>query len=316
MKKLSREFRIGFFGVLMLALLYWGINFIKGTDLFSGSHRYYAVYDNVSGLQNSASVVVQGYKVGTVANMTFDPRRSDKVLIELVIKSKYRIPVDSEARIFSDGIMGGKAIEVKLGREGQFLSAGDTILSTKDKDLLEMAGSELEFFKQRISSVTGSLTSTLDMFTKILVDNQESISATLANTASATAGLNRVISSNEAALQKTINDLNDFSASLSGKSGQIDNILNNVESLTDSLDAANIKTLLTDLSTTVSLLNNTISSIDNGEGSIGMLLNDDRLYKELVMSSRNLSLLLEDIKNHPSRYINISVFGGGRNRDY
>lgn len=311
--KLSREFKIGFFGILMLALLYWGINFIKGTDLFSGSRSYYAVYDNVSGLQKAGSVVVQGYKIGTVADMTLDPRRSDKVLIELLIKSKYRIPVDSEARIFSDGLMGGKAIEIRFGKEGTFLSPGDTIISTADKDLLEMAGSELEFFKQRISSVTGSLTSTLDMVTTILADNQRSISAMLANTAAATESLNGMIISNQGELQKTITNLSEFSATLNDRSAQLENILTDVEGLTSSLDSADVAGILADLSVTIGNLNTAISSINEGDGTLGLLLNDDRLYNELLRSSHDLSALLEDIKQNPRKYINLSfsLIGGG-----
>ena len=112
--KLSREFKIGFFGILMIAALYWGVNFLKGTDLFTSSVHYYAAYDQVNGLQPSAAVVIKGYKVGTISDISYDPQRSNNVVVEFAIKSKFKIPKDTKARIFSDGIMGGKSIELEL----------------------------------------------------------------------------------------------------------------------------------------------------------------------------------------------------------
>ena len=96
MKKLrfSREFKIGFFGVAMLALLYWGVNFLKSKDLFTSTRDYYAVYDQVNGLQPSASIVIKGFKVGTVSTMSYDPEQSQNVVVAFAIKAKYPIPKD------------------------------------------------------------------------------------------------------------------------------------------------------------------------------------------------------------------------------
>ena len=127
--KLSREFKIGFFGILMIAALYWGVNFLKGTDLFTSSVHYYAAYDQVNGLQPSAAVVIKGYKGGTISDISYDPQRANNVVVEFAIKSKFKIPKDTKARIFSDGIMGGKSIELELGRSDAYLHEGDTLFS-------------------------------------------------------------------------------------------------------------------------------------------------------------------------------------------
>ena len=97
--KLNREFKIGFFGIIMIAALYWGVNFLKGTDLFSSTVHYYAAYDQVTGLQPSASIVIKGFKVGSVSDIAYDPQRSKNVVVEFAVKSKYRIPRDTKARI-------------------------------------------------------------------------------------------------------------------------------------------------------------------------------------------------------------------------
>lgn len=315
MKKVSREFKIGFFGILMLALLYWGIKFIKGVDIFSNSYHYYAVYDNVGGLQKSSPIVIKGYKVGTVANMNFDPRKSNSIIMELAIRKKFRIPKDSEARILSNGLMGGRVMEIQLGNANEFLQEGDTIFSITSRDLLDVAGGELEFLKQQLVGVMSSITGTLDMFTLVLDENRESLSGVLANTANATAGISSIVYAEKKNLHEILSNLNTVTANLSEKSEQINNIVSNIEGFTDSLNNADIASLVSELSTTVGLLNNTISSIDNGKGSLGLLINDRQLYNELLQSSNNLSALLADIKKNPQKYVHFSIFGGGKNRE-
>ena len=105
------------------------------------------------GLLPSLAVVIKGYKVGTISDISYDPQRSNNVVVEFAIKSKFKIPKDTKARIFSDGIMSGKSIELELGRSDAYLHEGDTLFSEINKDFLEVAGSEFEFLKQRANDV-------------------------------------------------------------------------------------------------------------------------------------------------------------------
>lgn len=313
--KLSREFKIGFFGIAMIVLLYWGVNFLKGSDIFSSSTRYYAVYDQVNGLQPASPIVIKGYKVGSISGMSYDPSVSRNVVVEFSIKSKYRIPDNSKARIFSDGIMGGKAVEIELGDGKEFLHEGDTLYSEINKDFLEVAGSEFEFLKQRANALINEVMTTLQGINAVLVDNKGHLDATFSNVASITGNLNEVVAGEKHSMRQMISNLNDLTASLSAKSGQIDTIVGNVAQFSDSLRRMELPTLVDQMSVTVANLNATIEKINTGDGSAAMLLNDRQLYESLSASSANLSALLEDIRLHPKRYINISVFGGGRNRD-
>lgn len=313
-KKLSREFKIGFFGIAMAALLFWGINFIKGKDIFSSTNKYYAVYDQVNGLQASSPISIKGYKVGTISDISYNPRSSDNVIVEFSIKHKYKIPVNSKARIYSDGLLGGKAVEVQLGDSHEFLQKGDTLFSVTDKDFLEVAGSEFEFLKQKVNTVAVDVSNTLSTINSLLAENRGSIQTTLANTAMMSESLNDIISSEKGSLKQMVANMNALSSKLREKTGQIDNIINNVENFSDSLSQSQIPTTIAELSTTLRLLNQTIETINKGEGTVGKFINDKALYDELLSSSTNLSMLLEDLRTHPGRYLNISVFGR-KNKD-
>jgi len=312
--KLNREFKIGFFGIIMIAALYWGVNFLKGTDLFTSTVHYYAAYDQVNGLQPSASIVIKGFKVGAVSDIAYDPQRSKNVVVEFSVKSKYRIPKDTKARIFSDGIMGGKAVELELGTAPEFLQEGDTLFSEINKDFLEVAGSEFEFLKQRANELIGEVLVTLKSVNALLGENSASIHTSLDNIAAMTGDLRGVLSDQKGNLGETMANLNALSRSLEKSSGQIERIVSNTADFTDSLSKAQIPTAVAELNRAVSSLGDILSKIDAGEGTLGMLVADKALYDSLVASSANLSALLEDLRKHPSRYVNISVFGR-RDRD-
>lgn len=311
--KLSKELKIGIFGVATLAILVWGINFLKGADIFSYNHKYYAVYDHVNGLQASASVLIKGYKVGSITDITYDPNTSENVIIELSVRSKYRIPVDSRAKVFSDGIMGSKAVEILLGQSDRFLNPGDTLFSAKDRDFLEVAGNEFEYFKQKFGAVVGDISTTLELINTLLKDNSGNIEATLANMASATSNLNEILDSEKGSLKQTFANLGELSSTLNGKSEQIGNIIDNFESFSDSLSLAQLSSTICRLNEVITGLNRTVETINSNEGTVGRLINDQTLYQELLGASENLNTLLEDIKANPQKYVNISVFGRRNN---
>lgn len=121
---MRREVKIGIFAVLMIGALWAGIRFLKGFDIFSRNAVYYAAYDQVDGVQNASPILIRGVKVGAVTDISFDPSIGNEVVLQLTIQRKYRIPSNSEARIYSNSIMGAKAIEIALGDAGTYLQSG------------------------------------------------------------------------------------------------------------------------------------------------------------------------------------------------
>lgn len=308
---MKREVKIGIFAVLMIGALWAGIRFLKGFDLFSRNMVYYAVYDQVDGVQNASSVMIQGVKVGAVTDILFDPSTDHRVILQLTVKRQYRIPVDSEARIFSNSLMGSKAIGIELGTSDQFLEKGDTLRSVRGKDLMDMAGSELDFFKQKISQVTTDLNRTMNNLNTIMEQNTESIRGTMSHLNSISGNMDVLLATERENLQSAIANLTRFSEMLGENSPRIDSIVRNLNSVSDQIASAD---LIRNLDATLADLDAILVRVKSGEGTVGKLINDPALYESLNRSAENLASLLADLEAYPKRYVHFSLFGGGQKK--
>ncbi len=273
---MRREVKIGIFAVLMIGALWAGIRFLKGFDIFSRNAVYYAAYDQVDGVQNASPILIRGVKVGAVTDISFDPSIGNEVVLQLTIQRKYRIPSNSEARIYSNSIMGAKAIEIALGDAGTYLQSGDTLCSSRSKGLMDMAGSELEFFKQKMSQVVGDLSRTMDNLNLIMEQNAANIEGTMSHLNSITGSVNGMLLSQRANLESAVANLTRFSEAL-------DSTLMN--------------------------LNAILARVNAGEGTVGQLVSDPRLYESLNEATANLASLLANLQAHPARYVHFSLFG-------
>lgn len=307
--KITREVKIGFFAVVTLLALYWGFNFIKGSDMFGRNNTYYAVYDKVNGIQKASGIVIKGYKVGVVTDILFDPSKSDKIAIEMSIRSKFKLPEDSKARIFSDGLMGGKALEIELGTSGTFLRSGDTLRSETSAGLLETAGSEFETLKQKAGALVNDLSTTLANINSILTGNEAALATTMSNLAHISTTLNGVVQSQSGSMRNIISDMNTLSSTLKANAGKIGDIIGNVEEVTGNLSEADLASTVNNLSATLDEFNRTLAAANSGDGTLGRLVKDKSLYESLNQTAENLALLLEDLRENPNRYVHFSVFG-------
>lgn len=303
---MKREVKIGIFSVAMILLAWGGIRFLSGLDLFARNVEYVAVYDQVNGVQEASAVMMKGVKVGTVSAIELDPSISDQVAIHLLIKRAYRIPTDSEARIFSDGLMGGKAVEIVLGNEPTYLEKGDTIRSSRSRDLMDVAGSELDFFKQKFATIADDLSRTLNNLNSILESNAGHLNQTMNNLDQLSGDVAELMHNEKADLERAVAGLSQFATMLGESAPKVDSLLGGVNDLVATLDREQVAEKL---ASTISSLDEVLAEIEGGEGTIGRLMSDEQLYKNLTAASENLSLLLEDLKANPARYVHLSVFG-------
>lgn len=303
---MKREVKIGIFAVAMIGAAWAGIRFLKGFDIFSRNAEYYAAYDQINGVQNASPIMMKGVKIGSVTGLEFDPARSDKVVLRFTIKRDYRIPSDSEAKIFSNGLMGAKAIEITYGQSDTFLKGGDTLRSGRDRDLMDVAGSELDFFKQKISQVTSDLSRTLDNLNRLMEDNAGSIAGTLDHLNTLTGDMASVLDSEKNNLRAAIGSLSQFSEMLGANSGRVDSIIGNLNDVTAQLSEEQVARRIAEA---VGNLNSLLARIEHGDGTLGKLMSDPALYDSLDQASGNLAALLADVKQYPGRYVHFSLFG-------
>lgn len=303
---MKREVKIGIFAVLMIGCAWAGIRFLSGIDIFSRNIDYYAAYDQINGVQTASPIMIKGVKVGTVTKIGFDPERSDKVVLQFSIKRQYRIPTDSEAKIISNSIMGAKAIEIRLGDDKQFLERGDTLRSSRDRDLMDMAGSELDFFKQKVSQLTADLSRTLGNINDLIEANAASLTGTMAHLNGITGSVNGLLSAERDNLQTAMRNLTRFTEVLGGNAAQMDSIVSHVNSFASQLSDREFTENLTGA---VQRLNEILAKVEAGDGTVGSLVNDPALYHSLDEASANLALLLADLRANPKRYVHFSLFG-------
>jgi len=303
---MKREVKIGIFGVTMIIAAWAGIRFLKGFDIFSRNSVYYAAYDQINGVQAASPIMMKGVKIGTVTGISFDPQRSDNVVLQFTIKRQYHIPTDSEAKIYSNGLMGGKAIEINYGTARTYLQKGDTLRSVRERDLMDVAGSELDFFKQKVSQVTGDLSRTLTNLNHLMEANAQNISGTLSHLNAITGDMAGLLDAEKRNLKAAVDDLTEFSAMLGRNTPRVDSIVGNLNRITGELADAGFARRLTDA---VDEVNGLLAKVEAGEGTVGKLMNDPALYDSLTEASANLASLLANLEQYPGRYVHFSLFG-------
>lgn len=313
-KIFTKEVKIGIFTVIVLAGAYFGLNYLKSKRLFSNDNIIYAVFNQADGLEVGAPVIIKGFKIGTVEKINFDIR-SEQLLVKLLVNGEYPLPINSEAKIASTSLLGGKVLEVKLGNDVvQTLGNGDTIRTSTERNIMDVAGEEYGKLKEMASDIVTKLSQALDGMNKVLSDdNARALSATLANLSSISGNINEAVSSPTKGLKTTMENISVLSASLREAAPDLQRGLHNIALLSDTLSVKG-PVLISNAAASLDNLNQVIAKVNRGEGSAGKLINDEALYKNLNEAVANMSILLADLKANPKRYINVTVFGGG-NRD-
>ncbi len=306
---MRKEVKIGIFAVVAIFALYWGINFLKGRDLFNLNRTYYAYYDNVNGIQITSAVVVKGISIGSVTKIEFRPDMDNVVQVQLSVKSAYHIPANSVARIASTGIIGGKAIEIVLGDDGTYLKDGAVIRSENEKGLFGSESSDMDYMMEKLGSILSSLDGALKSIDAVLGENGGSLGNTLANIESVSATLDRTVGAKAGDLAVIIDDLKVFSDMLAENSAHIGGMMANLDEFSSSLAEVDMAATVGRLDAAADGINETVAALNSGDGSLGMLLNDAALYESLSQASANLATLLADMEANPKRYVHFSLFG-------
>lgn len=314
--KLTKEFKIGIVVTIALALLYWGINFLKGMDVFSNERVLYAVYDDVGGLERANPVKINGLTVGQVRNMHFSEDGQAKIVIEIVLKNKIPVPVNSIAKIISSDILGSKAVDIILGNNPEFIESGDTLYADIEVSIKEEVSRQLQPLKTKAENLMMSIDTVLTMLnglfsnanTRNITKSVEHMANSFENLESTTATIDTILKGQRNRLENIFGSIESITQNLQDNEDNLNNILANLSSFSDTLAQARVAETISNVNKTMAEVSGITKKINNGEGSLGMLVNDDSLYIELENSSRELNLLLEDIRMNPKKYVKFSVF--------
>jgi len=333
---MSREIKIGLLTIVTLAAAFVALNFIKGSNVFSKALTVYTKFDNVAGLDVSSPVYLNGLKVGAVQNIIMNPEKLTEMIVELRIEGDYKLPKSTQIIFRSDGPVAGNVLDlkfVKLCSGKDCAQTGDYLTNVKLGMLKSMiSDTEMDEVTEKIGTTAQDVIASVgnEESTAPIDVSARELETTLSNMTKLTEATNRMIRNSSKSIEATMSNLEKITGNMANQNQKISSMLSNMDKLSKELSALKLTTVtdsanstlaaaeksMSDVSTTLDEadktfkeLNSTLKKLNDGDGSLGKLMNDRELYDNMEETSRNLSLLLQDIRLNPKRYIKLSVFG-------
>lgn len=298
--KITREVKTAILVISGILLFVYLFNFLKGNDLFDSSRTYYTVYNNVEGLTPSTPVTINGLNVGKVLEIGFTEDGTGKLLVKLAVENEFEFSKNSEAQLYEAGLIGGKAIAIIPAFDNAENAVKGTYLKGSVKaGLTELVNKRLTPLQEKLEttivsadSLLTNLNSVFDTKTKAHLKNSiAELNSTITSFKTTSTSLNELVTSNQEKLNSTLNN--------------VEKISGNLTNITDSIAEADLAKTIKDLQLTITNFNKVLTSIENGEGSMGKLMKEEGLYNNLEGATKELEELLKDIKLHPKRYFRI-----------
>ncbi|SRX56160.1 MlaD family protein [Aequorivita sp. CIP111184] len=307
--RLSKEVKTGILAIGAILLLIFGYSFLKGTNLLDKNREFFVKYNNVEGLAQAAPVTINGLTVGKVQDITFANSKGG-LIVKFTVEKDFEFSKNSVVRIYSTGLIGGKSLGIFPEYDVKNIAkSGDTLRGDVEDGMLTAVSKALGPLEKKVNNTLATV-DTLLLNVNAIIDEKtrqnlkeaiENLNNTLNSFSGVSENLNHILANNTGKLDNTFTNL--------------DQTAGNLSKLTDSLAQLDTGKLVTDLQNVVDKMDKIVSGVDNGEGSIGKLLKDDKLYENLEGASRQLEQLLQDVKLNPKRYVHISVFGK-KNKEY
>ncbi len=301
-------------------MLVWGINFLKGRDIFRTEKVFIARYKNVGGLEASTIVQLNGLKIGYVREVYFAEDLSGDLIVKLAIFNKFPLPVGTTAEIASSDLLGSKIVKLGLGKSSKFYQNNDTIKTKIESDFMSQVTEQIAPIKAKAERLIVSLDSIVSGVSLMLNnDTRKSIeksllqiSKTMENLEHISSDLSIVVGEQKHNLSASIMNIKDLTENLNNDSKSLGGILNKFSSISDSINPSEVKSIFDHLNNSVTGLDAILKDVNNSKGTLGLLVKDSTLYTKLAESSNNLNQLLIDLKRNPHRYLKISAFDFGK----
>jgi len=315
--KISREIKIGVIGLATIALFFWGIFFLQGTEIFSRQIAFYAVYDHIDELMETNPVTVNGVVIGQVSRIMFHPDGSGRVVVRCMIEQQIDIPSNSIARLAAAGLIGDHEIQIILGTSLETMASGDTLQTEISASLAQEVSEQLMPLRLQAEQLFGQVQAVVDVIKSILyedtrqnlVNSVESLANTLSNLESTTHYFDSTLAGQVNRLSVIFANVESITTNLQQNNQAISNIIQNLSTVSDTLAAIDFANTMHHVNSSMAGLSAIVEKINRGEGSMGLLVHDEQLYRNIQNASQQLDSLIIDIRENPRRYFNVSVFG-------
>lgn len=307
--KISNETKIGALTAVSITLLLLGYNFLKGKDLFAHSKKIFAVFRNVEGMEVSNAVRINGLQVGAVSDINETDKDMSGIVVTITLKKDINIPKNSTA-IISSGLISSSSIVITKGDATDNLKDGDTVATQNKLSLVSQVEKNIDPIVAKLNGTLQSLDSLVEVVGGLFDPKvKNNFTAIFAHLAASSASLEKLLNSENSILARTLGHVDSFTGNLAKNNQVIDSTLRNLQKTTDNLAKARIDEAVASIQTTMDQLKGVIDKVNSPNGSLGLLINDKKLYQNLEGTTRSLNTLLDDVRVHPKRYVNISVFG-------
>jgi phospholipid/cholesterol/gamma-HCH transport system substrate-binding protein len=301
--KVPNEFKVGVLATIAILLLVLGYNLMRGKNILSSEKIVYARYSSVGGLALAGHVRYNGMNVGRVLGMELADDGTGDIIVSMNVAPDLKIPKGSIARIVQIDLFGTKALQIELSDQKEYLSSGDTLISAREEDVIDAV-------KTKALSLLSSLDTVVISVKKTFNDETEdNLRKSFASIQRSLNTLDQTLDKNSNRLDKIFLNIESITSNLEQNKEQITSILTNLNEITDTLKRAQFAETITQARDVLQHTSEVMEKINNSQGSMGMLVNDPKLYASLDSSAQSLDALLKDMKAHPSRYVQVSVFG-------
>lgn len=307
--KITREIKTAILVIASILLFIWGYSFLKGRDLFTNYKTFYVEYESVEGLAASAPVTLNGLVIGKVNSITIN-ENTGILLVELQLKTDFPISKSSTASIYEPGFIGGKQIAINPNFNDKTLAVdGQKLVGTTKLGLTDKVGDKLAPLQEKLEKVMANTDKLLSGINNVLDKNgQENLKVSLAELSKTIEQFHKTTISVNALLD-------DNKAQIKGAVTNFNKITGDFSKISDSLSKADLGKTVKNLNKTLARVDGIMSGLESGKGSMGKLLNDEAFYQNIKATTKELELLLQDIRLSPTRYVNVSLFGK-KNKPY
>lgn len=307
--KISNETKVGILSITALTLLIIGFNFLKGKDLFNRSDKIYMEFTELGTLAKSNEVKINGYVIGKVYDLNVKDKDLSATVATINLTSDVNIPKDSKGYI-SSSLLGTSTVVIEKGVSKEYLQPGDTLKTRIDSGILDDVKAQLTPTLGKVRDVLDSLKRTLGAVNSVLnTQTRAHLQQTFANLDQASSSLNKMIDDKNGPLAQSLNNVNSITENLKKNNDSITATISNAKRATEKFANLEIQPTIDTLNAAISQLKGVVAKMNSKDGTLGALVNDKQLYNKLNDAILSAEILMDDLRAHPKRYVNISVFG-------